>query len=144
MSLDCVVDASVGCKLFVVESLSDRADALFDQLARDPPARLYVPDLFFVECGSILWKYVQRHSYSAEDAHHDVLDLVRLPLRAVPVRELIGDAMALSLAYGITAYDAVYVALSRQLSLPLVTADQVLLRRLVGSPFDLRYLGEWP
>jgi hypothetical protein len=44
---DCVVDASVGIKLFLVEAGSEEAHRLFAELAADPPARFYVPDLFF-------------------------------------------------------------------------------------------------
>ena len=44
----------------------------------------------------------------------------------------------------ITAYDAAYVALSRQLPLPLVTADESLVRSLEGSSLDVRWLGECP
>ena len=44
----------------------------------------------------------------------------------------------------ITVYDATYAALSHGLSLPLVTADESLVRRLAGSPLDVRWLGEWP
>jgi hypothetical protein len=47
--LEYVVDASVAIKLFVVETLSEQADALSAQLAHDRPARFYVPDLLFVE-----------------------------------------------------------------------------------------------
>jgi len=144
MSLDCVVDASVGAKLFLVEPLSERADALFAGLAEDPPCRLYVPDLFFVECANILCKYVQRHGYPAENAYRDMADLVRLPLRSVPAVGLAAEALALAVAHRITAYDALYVALSRHLSLPLVTADASLVRRLIGSSSDVRWLAEWP
>jgi hypothetical protein len=35
---DCVVGASVGIKLFLVELLSERADGLFAHLADDLPA----------------------------------------------------------------------------------------------------------
>ena len=59
MSYDCVVDASAGIKLFLDEPLSERADTLFDHLSDDPPARFHVPDLFFVECANILWKYAR-------------------------------------------------------------------------------------
>jgi predicted nucleic acid-binding protein len=144
MSLDCVVDASVGVKLFLVEPLSERADALFAYLAEDPPVQLYVPDLFFVECASILWKYVQWHGYPVQNAHKDIADLLRLPLHAVSTRDLVGEALALATTQRITAYDATYVALSRQLRLPLVTADESWVRRLAGSPLDVRWLGEWP
>ena len=49
MTGDCVVDASVGVKLFLAEEGSDAADALFAQLTESPPARFYVPDLFYSE-----------------------------------------------------------------------------------------------
>ncbi|GAB4533470.1 MAG: hypothetical protein Kow0063_15510 [Anaerolineae bacterium] len=85
MSSDCVVDASVGIKLFLIEPLSERADALFNQLTETPPVRFYVPDLF----------------------------------------------------------DATYVALSQKLSLPLVTADEKLARRLAKHKSDIRFLADW-
>lgn len=144
MSLDCVVDASVGIKLFLVEPLSDRADALFASLTTTPPTRLYAPDLFYVECTNILWKYVRRFGYSPEAARQDVADLVRLPLQAVSTAELAEAALALALEQGATVYDAAYAALAHRLSLPLVTADEALVRRLAGSGLDVRWLGEWP
>ena len=144
MSLDCVVDASVGIKLFLVEPLAERADALFASLTVTPAARLYVPDLFYVECTNILWKYVRRFGYSPEAARQDVADLVRLPLQAVSTAVLAEAALALALEHGATAFDAVYVALAQKLSLPLVTADEALVRRLDGTGLDLRWLGEWP
>jgi len=144
MTFDCVVDASVGIKLFVVEPLSESADALFAHLADDPPARFYVPDLFFVECTNILWKYVRRFGYQAASAQRDVEDLIRLPLGVVSTTELASTALTLAVAHGITAYDACYAALAERLSLPLVTADEALARRLAHSPGDVRWLQEWP
>jgi predicted nucleic acid-binding protein len=47
-------------------------------------------------------------------------------------------------AHEITACDAAYVALSRRLSLPLVTADEPLVHRLAGTGLDVRWLGAWP
>ena len=144
MSVDCVVDASVGIKLFLVEPLADRADALFTSLSGTPPARLYAPDLFYVECANILWKYVRRFGYSPEAARQDVADLVRLPLQVTSTAELAEAALALALDHEITAYDATYAALARGLSLPFVTADEALVRRLEGAGLDVRWLGEWP
>ena len=144
MSVDCVVDASVGIKLFLQESLSDRADALFANLTEAPPARLYVPDLFYIECANILWKYTWRFDYPLESAQQDAADLAQLPLQVVSTADLIESALALATTQGITAYDAAYVALAQRLSLPLVTADEALVRRLAGGGLDLRFLGEWP
>jgi predicted nucleic acid-binding protein len=109
-----------------------------------PPARLYVPDLFFIECTNILWKYVWRFGYSAEAAQQNVADLVRLLLCVAPTADLAEAALALALDRGLTAYDAAYVTLAQKLSLPLVTADEALIRRLGGSGVDVRWLGEWP
>ena len=129
----CVVDASVGIKLFVMEESSETAHGLFGQLGEDPPARFYVPDLFYVECANILWKYVRRFGYPAESTRQDVADLAALALVTVST----ADLLELALAYDITAYDACYAALSRQLALPLVTADAPLGRKLAGSDVSL-------
>ncbi len=141
---DCVVDASVGIKLFLVEPLSDRADALFDYLTTTPPARFYVPDLFFIECTNILWKYVRRFGHSPESATQDIVALTQLPLQVASTASLAVAALALAVSHGITAYDAAYVALAQRLALPLVTADEALVRRLEGSGLDVRWLGKWP
>jgi predicted nucleic acid-binding protein len=143
-AFDCVVDASVGIKLFLVEPLSERADALFDHLTDALPACLYVPDLFTIECANILWKYVRRFGYPPEVARQDVADLVRLPVRPVPTAALAEPALLLAMRWEISAYDATYVALADRLSLPLATADETLVRKLTSAGLDARFLGDWP
>jgi predicted nucleic acid-binding protein len=142
-TFDCVVDASVGIRLFLVEPLSEQADALFDHLADTPPARFYVPDLFFVECTHILWKYAHHFDYPAEAAQQDVIDLTRLPLQSVSTAALASDALALAVEYGSTTYGAIYVALAQRLSLPLVTADEALVQRFAETDQSVRFLGDW-
>ena len=142
MTGDCVVDASVGIKLFLAEEGSDAADVLFAQLAQSPPARFYVPDLFYSECANILWKYVRRFGYPAGNARQDVADLLALRLQTVSTADVLAPALALALQYDITAYDACYAALAQQLDLPLVTADSPLRRKLAGSGIAIHILGE--
>lgn len=144
MSVDCVVDASVAIKLFLIEPLAGQADALFAALAEDAGTRFYVPDLLYIECTNILTKYVRWHAYPLEDAERDLDNLLRLPLYAVPARDVAQDAIALAAAHGVSAYDAAYVALGRRLLLPVVTADETLVHRLAGSGLDVRWLGDWP
>jgi predicted nucleic acid-binding protein len=141
---DCVVDASVGIKLFVAEPLSDEAHALFAHLAADPPARLHVPDLFYIECVNILWKYVRRLGLAEDDAHLYVEQLGQLALRSRPTAELAAEALEVALTHDLTAYTAAYVALSARLGLPLITADERLARALAGAAFDVRWLGACP
>ena len=142
--VDCIVDASVGIKLFLVEPIAERAEALFAHPGDDFPARLYVPDLFYVECANILWKYIRRVGYPSQAAQQDVADLIQLRLQVVSTAVLVEHALALATLSGFTAYDAAYVALSDRLSLPMVTADQTLVRRLQETDLDVRFLGDWP
>jgi predicted nucleic acid-binding protein len=68
---------------------------LFDHLDDDPPSRFYVPDLFFIECANILWKYVHRFGYSSHAAQHDIAGLIKLPLRVISTAALVEDALTL-------------------------------------------------
>ena len=137
-----VVDASVGIKLFLNESLSEEAHRLFAGLTAGPPGRLHVPDLFYIECASILWKYVERARLPPEQAGAFVADLGGLALRRTPMRELAEDALAIALALHITTYDAAYVALAAQLGLPLVTADARLAASVPETVCVVQVLGE--
>ena len=71
-------------------------------------------------------------------------DLVRLPLSVVSTADLAEEARRMAVATGVTAYDAMYAVLARRLSMPLVTADETLVRRLAGPGLDVRFLGDWP
>ena len=140
MTGDCVVDASVAIKLFVDEENSENADTLFEQLASDPPTRFYVPDLLFIECANILWKYVRNYGYPAEKTRQDVADLQALALRSVSTADLLAPALELALTQDITACDACYAALASQLHLPLITADLALERKLQGTQINILIL----
>jgi predicted nucleic acid-binding protein len=143
-SLRCVIDASVAIKLFVVDPLSDKVDALFAHLGADPECRFYVPDLFYIECTNILWKYVRLSPYSAADAERNLAQLYALSLQRTSTAELMTDALKIGLAHGISAYDACYVALSQRLTVPMVTADQKLVRKLATSSPLVYYLEDFP
>lgn len=120
----CVLDASVGIKLFVKEQFSETATRLFDCLAEDPPGELHVPDLFYIECTNILWKYTRRFGRPLEHGLADLNDLKILALRVFPTSALMEDALSLATQTGLSAYDACYAVLAQRLNLPLVTADQ--------------------
>ena len=130
-----VVDASVGIKLFVNEEFSERAHALFSHLAADPPAQLYIPDLFYIECTNILLKYIRRFGRSLKDSQADLVDLDRLALRPSPTADLMEEALLLASETKLTAYDASYAVLAGQLDLPLITADELLARTIQSAIF---------
>ena len=130
-----VVDASVGIKLFVEEEFSERANALFSHLAADPPAELYIPDLFYIECTNILLKYTRRFGRSLEDSQADVADIKLLSLKATSTAELMEDALLLAAEKKLTAYDACYAVLAQKLDVPLITADEPLSKAFESAIF---------
>jgi predicted nucleic acid-binding protein len=89
-----ILDASVGIKTRVAEPLSDRAAAIIRTL--DHGTTLGVPDLFFVECANVLWKYVRRIGYGAQKARADLERLLDLPLAVTPTADLAVEALDLA------------------------------------------------
>lgn len=142
MIASCVIDAGVGIKLFLAEPDSPIAERLFLILADNPSARFYVPDLFFIECGNILWKYVRRFQYPVNDALNDIRDLRDLALDVISTADLLPEAFEIAVRHDITAYDACYVALANALAVPLVTADRKLANRVLSEGFDVRVLAD--
>lgn len=128
--LRCVLDASVGIKLFVEEEFSEKVQKLFAKLAEDPQTELHVPDLFYIECANILLKYTRRYKRPLEDSLEDLKDLNKLALIVTSTSELIEDAIQLASEKDLTAYDACYAILARKLKLPLVTADAPLAKAI--------------
>jgi len=121
--LRCVMDASVGIKLFIEEEFSDKVQRLFAKLTEDPQAEIHVPDLFYIECANILLKYTRRFDRPLEDSLADVKDLGKLALKSTSTLESIEDALQLASEKKLTAYDACYAVLAQKLGLPLITAD---------------------
>jgi predicted nucleic acid-binding protein len=128
-----VVDASVGIKLFIDEPLSDFAHALFEKLAEDPPAELFVPDLFYIECTNILLKYMRRFGRSLEDSKADLADLNLLALKSTSTVDLMEDALVIANDTNLTAYDACYAVLARRMEIPLITADEPIAKAIAWA-----------
>lgn len=132
----CVIDASVGIKQFVPDPLTSKVNQLFAHLA-NPQNQFFVPDLFYIECANILWKYVRAGLYATDDVPADLVSLKTFPLRVVSTADLMADAVEIALAYNISAYDASYVALSQQVDATLLTLDQRLVMALGATSYDV-------
>ena len=133
----CVVDASVGIRLFLSEEHSQTVQELFEQRLLLPRESLFVPDLFFIECANILWKKVRRGEYGADDALSHLADLRALALSATPSSELMERALEIACAHDVTAYDASYIALAEMRAVPFVTTDDRLADKLEGTPHEI-------
>ena len=140
--LRCVVDTSVCIKQFICDPLTPKVNQLLDHLV-NPQTEFFVPDLFYIECANTLWKYVRAGLYTATEVQADLATLKTFPLRVVSTADLMAEAVTIALAYGISAYDASYVALSQQVSAPLLTLDGKLVRALANASYDIRSFNDF-
>lgn len=126
-TINYVVDTSVFIKHFIPDPLSRKVDLLLSYVD-NPQNKFFVPDLFYIECTNTLWKYVRAGRYPADKVATDLATLKGLSLSVVSTVDLMEDAANIAISYGISAYDASYVALSQQVDATLLTLDQRLVR----------------
>lgn len=136
-----VLDASVGIPLIRDEALSADVDARVHE-AKQAGLRLLAPSLFWLEVMNVLGRRYQLQPDAVleamvelEAAGIETVDLDR------PMLLLAMDAMA---RFGLTAYDAAYLALAEAADADLLTAD-ALLARAAGERAQLvgpRRIGE--
>lgn len=131
-----VVDASVLVKWFLHQQEADRDRALaLRDLHISGRSTIYIPPLALLEVLNAL-----RFSPKAkeEDGELAVEALRDLHLETKPPEfDLMRKANAIAWAYKITIYDALYVALAEQLGYPLITADEVMVKKLKGHSIVL-------
>ena len=124
-----VVDASVLVKWFMEEEDRDRALAL-RQLHTSRRSAIFVSELTFLEIlNAIRYSSKSKEGDGAEALH--VLQDLRLQVKPTDF-DLLRKANAIAWAYKITIYDALYVALAEQVGYPLITADDVMVKKLKG------------
>jgi predicted nucleic acid-binding protein len=124
-----VVDTSVVFKWFRQEGeeecITQALALLDDHLAGR--LELHAPDLLLYELGNIL---SLKEDAASEEAVIIVRDTLSLGLTIHPIGlPLTEETFNVARQYGVTFYDASFLALSRLLGCPLVTADNKLYRK---------------
>lgn len=119
-----VVDASVAAKWVVEKVHSVKAATLLEWDA------LHAPDHWLAEAVNVLGSKVFHGDLTATEAAERMAVLLRAPVAAAPIADLMPRAFAISMERGVTIYDSLYVALAEQRDIPLVTADQRLIRQI--------------
>jgi predicted nucleic acid-binding protein len=122
---DLVLDASLALQWFL-EDETDRGYSL-GVLKGLSDKNALVPTLWFFEVGNGLLMAQRRKRISSEQIDAFLTRLGALPIEAAhqSPSELL-SLPALARAYGLTNYDAAYLALSKQHNLPLATTDAAL------------------
>lgn len=116
-----VLDTSVTVAWYLDESFSAQARSWHERLLKGKVS-LLVPSLHYWEFANVMRTLVRRGELE-QDLARDIYSLhLDSPLEKVDV----SAALILDTAfeYGATAYDAVYIALSLSLGIPLLTAER--------------------
>jgi len=115
---DRVVDASAIAAILFTE---DGATGVLDALRGHA---LYAPTVLEYELTNAAWKRTRRFPHRAHELEQALDGLWRLPLTFRRVERQ--AVLRIAVSSGITAYDASYLWLARQLGAPLVTLDRKL------------------
>ena len=137
-----VLDASVGAKWMLPakdEPLRPEAYRLLDAY-ESGNVNLIVPDIFWAECGNMLWKAVFRQRLARDEAERAMLLLTRRNLPTVPSLRLVRVAMPIAFDHDRSVYDCLYVALAVESKRDLITADEHLANALAAR-FPVKWLG---
>ncbi|SRR6266540_1356937 len=125
-----VVDASVAMRWCFMLDRSDRAANLVHS-----EERLIAPELLIPEFINAAWGLVVYAGAPPDLAADSVSQIGRAFEELVPSVALKDRALAIALELRHPAYDCFYLALAEMREVPLVTADDRLLRRCTNSPF---------
>ena len=118
-----VVDASVAAKWVVAEDHSAGAALLLEC------EEIHAPEHWMAEAVNVLWSKVLKGDLERGDAEERMIALMRAPVIGTPIAGLMSRAFAISVEHAVTIYDSLYVALAMERGIPVVTADERLVRR---------------
>lgn len=137
-----VLDASVAAKWMLPlkgELFHAEASRLLD--AYEAAAlNLVVPDIFWPECGSIMWKAVRQQRLPRAQAELAILVMQQRKIPTIASAEILPAALSIALDFDRSVYDCLYVALAVQSKKELITADERLANALAAR-FPVKWLG---
>jgi predicted nucleic acid-binding protein len=125
-----IVDASVACKWFFPEPGSAEAEALLGE--QDP---LMAPDLIVAEICNVAWKRLRSGDITEAHATGAMAQIGRMVDVLSPLADLAPRAIEIARALDHPAYDCFYLTLAEREHTYLVTADDVLVRRVARTPW---------
>lgn len=137
-----VLDTSVALKWafpMANEPLTYQALRLF-QGYRDGEVDFIVPDVFWSEIASVLWRGARQGRWRRLDAETVTEDFARRDFTTVPSLDLLSEAMAIAFWHDRNIFDCIYAALAVQARANLITADERLANALAAH-FPVKWLG---
>lgn len=137
-----VMDASVAAKWAtpkIIEPLVAQAHR-FLRAYVDGSIQVVVPDLFWLEIGSFLWKSARRGTITSRLAQDALEAMLNRDFPTLPSRAFLPEAFKIARDFDRTIYDSIYVAMAAATGRYLITADERMVNAF-GSRFPVRWLG---
>ncbi|MDK2384343.1 MAG: type II toxin-antitoxin system VapC family toxin [Candidatus Korarchaeota archaeon] len=138
-----VVDSNILVKWFIPEDYHEEAKALLEDHLYGR-VEVVIPRYAVFEFANVLRKYRVRGIIGERDMR-EAFDLLAesAPVMIEENEELVRKALDYSLERGLTVYDAYYMVLARELGAILYTADERVVRQLVGEESSLKHISEY-
>ncbi len=128
-----VIDASVACRLLLVEELSDQAERVLEDFL-EASIDLAAPEIVLYEVGNALWKAVRLGLLQLPRALQKYSYFHGLGLASVELTEHEhGETLRWGAERNATYYDSAYVISSRRTGATLLTADDSLYEKARGE-----------
>lgn len=130
-----MLDASVAAKWFSNEDLTDRAVKVRDAFVAGK-VELYAPEHLIYEVANAIWK---NKEIGVEDCASAITTLIDIDINLVKLdSRLASQSIRTARNLQISYYDAVYVELSNQLGMALLTADEKLVSKIKNHYLHLK------
>lgn len=129
-----VIDTSALIRLFVPDGpLHPEVETAFNRAATGADLVL-APHLLLAEAANVLLRKRRRDELSMEELRELLQAVESLPIRLCEHGPLLFPACALAQAHGLSAYDALYLAVAERHSARLITNDEGLAKvaRAIG------------
>jgi predicted nucleic acid-binding protein len=126
-----VIDANAGIASLLPEANSAKALQLRADF-RSGIHELLAPDLYFIEVSNVLTHKAKVGVISKADLPFYYQELIRHQLIIIPLTSVLHRAYQIASTLPVSAYDAIYLALSEQEQCPLIFDDAKLMKAAQG------------
>jgi len=139
---DWLVDTNVMVKWVLSEPDSAQALKLVSDTA-SAGGKLLVLDLAIVEAANVIWTRLHRKLLTFAEGKQALALLQKASVQIVPGLAALSNAFDIAARYDVAVYDALFVAMVKDLGVGGVTADEPLVR-VVGAAYpQIKLLRSW-
>ncbi len=122
-----IVDASVVASWFLIDEMDVYSECVLDRIQKGEP--MFVPSLWLLEITNVLFNAERRKRIDKKhrDSALDAIERLPVMICTAPTLADLKILRTYAAKYQLTAYDAEYLRVAREMNLPLATQDNALL-----------------